>query len=411
MSSLRIAHLIDLDKVGGVESLFVDFIRSPPPDGLSVQHFTIADSPRVADRFAEPALAASAAFGTPRYWGPIKLPRRPHAFRALRRLQLIRGAKPDVLLAWNQFTDFRREHLNLPCPLVYYEHGMSWYSHSPELIAGFLPNVAMGIGASRAAARMLTLKHHPVFPVEVCRNPVRLDLVPREPPIRDLPADGVIRLGVAARLVPLKAVGLAVLTVRELIARGLKVTLQIAGSGPEQGAIRALIQREGLGSHIRMLGLVTDMRKFYRNTDILLSTSMHETMPLVCLEAMAWGVPVVASRIDGFPEVVRDRESGLLLTPALGIDDYAGMTGASTDFARSVYEPNRDCLVATRLLDPLTIADSVAAIVAEASIYRKFSRAARASAATWPSHADWLARLYELLQTAAHRAPPAAAEY
>ena len=313
-AGLRIAHLIDLDKVGGVESMYVDFLRATPPDGLPVRHFTIADSPRLAPRFLAPVLQASEWLATPRHWGPLKLPRRPRALRAARRLQLIRRARPDLVIAWNQFTDFRRDRLDLGCPLVYYEHGMSWYSHAPGLLAGFLPHVSLGIGVSRAATRMLALKHAPAFPLALCRNPVRPGLLPPLPPRRDLPTGGrPLRLGVAGRLVPLKAVGLAVLAVKELRARGVAAELLVAGSGPEQAAIEALIRREGLGAHVRLLGLVADMAGFYRDLDLFLSTSMHETMPLVCLEAMAWGLPVIASRVDGFPEVVQDGVNGRLV--------------------------------------------------------------------------------------------------
>ena len=70
---LRIAHLIDLAKVGGVETLYADFIQAPHPDGVPVAHFTVLDSPRMAARFVQPVQQYSQQVLSPRQWGGVTL--------------------------------------------------------------------------------------------------------------------------------------------------------------------------------------------------------------------------------------------------------------------------------------------------------------------------------------------------
>ncbi|MCP9757723.1 glycosyltransferase [Aquitalea sp. S1-19] len=399
MKHLRIAHLIDLDKVGGVETMFADFIQAPPPLGLEVEHYTIADSLNMAPRFREPVANASRLLVSPKQIGLVKLPRKPRAVRAWRRLALIRRIQPDLILVWNQFTDFGATGKKLPCPVIYYEHGMSWYSHSQHQLDCFFPYVTAAIGASRAASRMLQLKHKFEQSVAICRNPVRPGLLPSISVARKLNSDRVFRLGVAGRLVPLKAVGLLVLTVKLLLEQGVDVEAVIAGQGPEQDAIERLILSEGLADKVKLLGVVDDMPMFYNGIDLFVSTSMHETMPLVCLEAMAHGIPVVCSNIDGYPEIVADGETGFCLKPSLSIEHYRNDTNASVEFSTEVYDPKHDTLVPTKLLNPKDVADVVNFLLKSSTLYDEMSRKAIKRARSGFFYNEYLRSMYSVLRS------------
>ena len=89
----------------------------------------------------------------------------------------------------------------------------------------------------------------------------------------------------------------------------------IAGEGPEQAALKDLSRSLGLADRVRFLGFVKDMPELYQGLDLLLLTSHFEGTPLTVLEAMAMGVPVVASRVDGVLEVVEDGRDGILAAP------------------------------------------------------------------------------------------------
>jgi glycosyltransferase involved in cell wall biosynthesis len=128
------------------------------------------------------------------------------------------------------------------------------------------------------------------------------------------------RLVVAAvgRLSAEKGFDLLIRSADRLLAGGLDLELLIAGEGDQETELRALIGSLGRGERIRLLGYWPDTREVYEAADVFALSSLREGLPNVVLEAMAMGVPVVATRIAGVPRVVRDGENGLLVAPGDG---------------------------------------------------------------------------------------------
>jgi N-acetyl-alpha-D-glucosaminyl L-malate synthase BshA len=90
------------------------------------------------------------------------------------------------------------------------------------------------------------------------------------------------------------------------------MTLQLVGDGPEHERIRGLVRAAGLDEWVQFLGERTDLPSVLRGADLFLLPSETESFGLAALEAMSCGVPVIASRVGGVPEVVIDGETGLL---------------------------------------------------------------------------------------------------
>ena len=99
--------------------------------------------------------------------------------------------------------------------------------------------------------------------------------------------------------------------------------LLLVGEGPEQAKIEHLIIQHGLEAHVRLLGLRRDVRRLLAAADICLLTSISEGIPLTVIEAMAAGLPVVATRVGGMGEVVEEGITGLLVPPG----DAEGLAG------------------------------------------------------------------------------------
>lgn len=89
----------------------------------------------------------------------------------------------------------------------------------------------------------------------------------------------------------------------------------IGGTGEEEAALRAQVGRLGLGERVTFLGYVGDMPSLWPALDCLLLTSRYEGLPITILEAMACGVPIVASDLDGMREILRDGENAALVPP------------------------------------------------------------------------------------------------
>lgn len=92
---------------------------------------------------------------------------------------------------------------------------------------------------------------------------------------------------------------------------------RIAGDGPQLVALQAMAREYGLSDRIQFLGWQTpeQLREQYAFANLFLFPSRHEGMPNVVLEAMARGLPVVATRIAGNEELVADGKTGILVPP------------------------------------------------------------------------------------------------
>ncbi len=100
--------------------------------------------------------------------------------------------------------------------------------------------------------------------------------------------------------------------------------LWIAGSGPEEAALKTLARREGVDGRVRFLGWRDDPAALFAAADLLVCPSRHEPLGNVVIEAWAQGVPVVACAAAGPAALIEDGVSGLLTS----VDDAGALAGA-----------------------------------------------------------------------------------
>jgi len=110
------------------------------------------------------------------------------------------------------------------------------------------------------------------------------------------------------------------------------ITLDIVGDGPDRQVLESYAGARGVSSRVRFLGYrgQEEIRRLLSEADLFAMTSFAEGVPVVLMEAMASGVPVIATRIAGIPELVRDGQNGLLVAP--------GDTDATASAARALLE-------------------------------------------------------------------------
>lgn len=89
----------------------------------------------------------------------------------------------------------------------------------------------------------------------------------------------------------------------------------LAGTGPQEAMLRQVASDFGLDKDVMFAGFVEDRQTLYHAFDVLLITSDYEGLPMTLLEAMACGVPVVASAVDGLQEILVSEQDGLLAPP------------------------------------------------------------------------------------------------
>ena len=95
-----------------------------------------------------------------------------------------------------------------------------------------------------------------------------------------------------------------------------RLRLSIVGDGPLLGMITEKVRAAGLQDVVRLPGSRTDIAELLSGFDVFALPSIAEGTPVTILEAMACGLPVVASRVGGIPEVVEQHATGLLVPPS-----------------------------------------------------------------------------------------------
>jgi N-acetyl-alpha-D-glucosaminyl L-malate synthase BshA len=120
---------------------------------------------------------------------------------------------------------------------------------------------------------------------------------------------------------PLKRLG-DVVRIFARVREKMDARLVLVGDGPEYGRTRELVESLGLDQAVRYVGVVDDVAPLLGAADVLLLPSETESFGLVALEAMASGVPVVASDVGGLPEVVAHGSTGFL-APVGDVDAMA----------------------------------------------------------------------------------------
>jgi colanic acid/amylovoran biosynthesis glycosyltransferase len=125
------------------------------------------------------------------------------------------------------------------------------------------------------------------------------------------------------RLHPVKDHAFLVRACELLKNRGLPFTCVIAGDGPERTSIETLIGELNLQGQVGLAGHLSaqQLDAFYASADLVVITSRSEGIPLVLMEAMVRGKPVLAPAITGIPELVIDGQNGFLYSPG-SLDDF-----------------------------------------------------------------------------------------
>lgn len=140
----------------------------------------------------------------------------------------------------------------------------------------------------------------------------------RPPSPRPVHGDS-LAIGMVALFRPRKGLEVLLDAMASLVARGRDVRLVAVGPFETESYRRIVEQRThdlGLGDRVNWRGFQRDVFAEFARMDLLALPSLFgEGMPMVVLEAMSAGVPVVATRVEGVPEVIREGREGLLVSP------------------------------------------------------------------------------------------------
>lgn len=127
-----------------------------------------------------------------------------------------------------------------------------------------------------------------------------------------------VNLLTVARLDPVKGLKYAILACHILKEKNFNFKYLIAGEGQDRQNLETTIKDLGLEEYIKLEGEKTQeelIEDYYPSADIFILTSISEAMSVANAEALACGVPVIATRVRGIPEMIEDNVTGLLVEP------------------------------------------------------------------------------------------------
>lgn len=254
---------------------------------------------------------------------------RPDAFAVSPRVQVRRLSSRKTVGALTAFLRFRRLLLSVR-PAVIVGHGNR---NAPvAILAGMSTGIPCVVTEHSVAedlrsrvyrmlrcilyplsARVLVLatdqlREYPFSRVRLMPNPVRLPGIPSRSAAGD-----AIRIAFVGRFHPVKRIPLLLRAV-SLASREIPVELELVGGGPEEGYMKAEVERLGLNQCVRFHGWIPDPENVLASCHLLAMTSQYEGFPMALVEAMALGVvPVVFDVPGGLRDIVTHEETGFLL--------------------------------------------------------------------------------------------------
>ncbi|MCU1337776.1 MAG: glycosyl transferase, group 1 [Bryobacterales bacterium] len=251
--------------------------------------------------------------------------------------RLVTDLRPQIIQTHAVKSHFlaRCAGLNHRAPWVAFHHGYTW----PSLRARFYNQLDRW--SLQAPNKVLTVSV-PFREELIARGvkPDRIEIIHNAIPpewgrrFREPDQAGVLRakMGIAADRNVILIVGrlsrekdhLTLLDAVASLRPELRPHLIIVGEGPERPRIEERIRSLSLTNSVTLTGQQESAEPYYGIAQVAVLSSLSEGSPNALLEAMAAGVPVVATRVGGIPEIVTDGESALLVEPG----DIAGMSSS-----------------------------------------------------------------------------------
>jgi glycosyltransferase involved in cell wall biosynthesis len=203
-------------------------------------------------------------------------------------------------------------------------------------------------------------------------------------PLRPISTSGrtgaPFQVGYVGRLAPIKDLGTLLAGIELARRQAGSLRLTVVGDGDERAALETRAAELGLADAVQFLGWRRDLAAVYSSMDLFALTSLNEGTPVSLIEAMAAGVPVVATAVGGVPDVVSDGTTGVLVPPRQPAALAAAIVDAVTRPSRSAHMAGLAREDVRRRFDAARLVQDIEALYLDALAHRRGDRFAGRSA-------------------------------
>lgn len=317
----HIVHLVSTLNIGGLEKVVYDLVRLIDRERFEVKVVCLGEVGALAEDFAAIGVETHAlnVIGQ----GAIRTSRALAGW--------LQGKQIDVLHTHNPAPHLTaavaRCRTRIPV-LVHTKHGRNypnqWKPVLANRLAAWRTDCVVAVSHD-AAAVSRDVERIPEGKLRVIHNGIDVErFSPRSPHVGPLPKGGRVTRAIhVARLQdPPKDHATLLRAVRLVVDAVPEFHLEIVGDGPHRGQIESLCDELQLRGHVTFAGFRSDISERIGRSGLALLSTLTEGLSITLLEAMAMGLPVVATNVGGNGEVVADGRTGLLV-PAKQADKLA----------------------------------------------------------------------------------------
>ncbi len=308
--AIRVAHLLSSYEVGGAENVVLALCRVVSKQDFSLCTVSLTGDGPMAQRFAEADIETHILHRSKKTPGlDIRLVW--HLARVLRREQV------DILHCHNTFPKLYGALAALASgtrAVVVTQHAVDYDGRNQKwdltsfvnpLVSQFLTVSEHVLSVSCETRRVVRERSSVLYNgIDTSR------FAPRKQKTSKLP----VKIGCVGRLSKEKRHDI-LLEALSQIQTSRRPGLVLVGDGPTRQSLENQIQDSDLAKDVRLLGTCHNVPSILKDFDIFVLASDTEGLPVALLEAMATGLPVIATRVGGVPELVEDGVNGFLVPP------------------------------------------------------------------------------------------------
>jgi glycosyltransferase involved in cell wall biosynthesis len=262
-----------------------------------------------------------------------KMKRAPNPFQVISAIKemrdIIKAERPDVLFLCSTTAGILGSlaAISLKTKVIYRIGGWAFNDPRP-----FWQNSLISL-AERATSRLknaiivnsefdwrIAVKKKIASPEKIVKiynglDPNRMEFLSREDSRRELEIGNDPVIGIVANFYKTKGLEHLIKAAKEIIKENSQTKFVIVGEGRLRSKLEKMIKKYGLENNVFLKGRIPNAYKHLKAFDAFVLPSLKEGFPWIILEAMAAELPIIATKVGALPEIINDKEDGLLVEP------------------------------------------------------------------------------------------------